>query len=142
MAGIRAIYREPDADSRLHLRSIGTTKQLILNPPALESELRGLADRPYYVTLDLDVLSDAAMGRQVSTPFGAGLEWHELFTFLDAVFKFVDVIGFDIVEYNTMSGQNSEQFRYYLNSLLMIVVDRLAKGNPKFRSEGMTAALQ
>lgn len=134
MAGLRAIYDENDADSRIRLRSLTATKQLIMDPLQLEAELQALADRPYYISLDLDVLSEAAIGRQVSTPFGVGLEWHELLTFLVAAFKYLDVIGCDIVEYNGLTGQGRNQYAYYLNSLLLIVIDRLAKGNPKFRA--------
>ena len=134
MAGLRSIYEDPDATSRIRLRSLATTKRLIMDPRRLEEELRALADRPYYISLDLDVLSASATGRQVSTPFGVGLEWYELFLFLVTAFRCLDVVGFDIVEYNPLNGDGGAQYRYFLNSLLLIVIDGLAKGNPRFQA--------
>jgi arginase family enzyme len=135
MVGLRAIYNQADASTRIRLRSLTATKQLIMDPPRLEEELRALADRPYYISLDLDVLSEAAIGRRVSTPFGVGLEWHELLTFLVTAFRCLDVVGVDIVEFNGLNGEGGDYYRYYVNSLLLIVIDGLARGNPKFRSE-------
>jgi arginase family enzyme len=140
MAGFRSIYDRADADSRLSLRSVTATKQLIMDRSQLDEELRGLAGRPYYVSLDLDVLSEAAIGRQVSTPFGVGLEWHELLTFIVAVFRNLDVVGFDIVEFNGLNGDGRERTRYYLNSLLLLVIDGLARANARLRGAGPAAA--
>jgi arginase family enzyme len=106
----------------------------------LDEELRSLAGRPYYVSLDLDVLSEAAIGRQVSTPFGVGLEWHELLTFIVTVFRNLDVVGFDIVEFNGLNGDGRERTRYYLNSLLLLVIDGLARANARLRGAGPAAA--
>jgi arginase family enzyme len=132
MAGLRAVYKENGAEDRIRLRSLAATKRLIMHPRLLEDELNALADRPYYLTLDLDVLSEAAIGRQVSTPFGEGLEWHELLTFLEAVFRRLDIVGCDVVEFNGLNGDGRAQGAYLTTSLLLFVIDRLAKSNPKF----------
>ena len=132
MAGVRAVYDENAAEGRIRLRSLTATKRLIMHPRLLEDELEALADRPYYLTLDLDVLSEAAIGRQVSTPFGEGLEWHELLAFLEAAFRRLDIIGCDVVEYNGLNGDGRDQSGYLTTSLLLFVIDRLAKSNPKF----------
>lgn len=131
MAGVRAVYQEVDAEERLRLRSLTTTKRMVMDRRLLDAELDALADRPYYLTLDLDVLSESAIGRQVSTPFGVGLEWHELLTFLDAAFARLEIVGCDVVEYNGLNGDGREQSGYLLTSLLLLLIDRLAGGNPK-----------
>jgi arginase family enzyme len=131
MAGIRKVYGDVDAQDRLRLRSLTDTKRLVMDERRLEAELDALAGRPYFLTLDLDVLSEAAIGRRVSTPFGTGLEWHELLTFLDAVFRRLDVVGCDVVEYNGLNGDGREIGGNTVVALLLLLIDRLAKGNPK-----------
>jgi arginase family enzyme len=131
MAGVRKVYEDPRAQDRIRLRSLTQTKRLVMDARLLEEELDALGGRPYYLTLDLDVLSAAAIGRRVSTPFGAGLEWHELLTFLDALFRRLDIVGCDIVEYNGMNGDGRPDAGNAIAALLLLVIDRLAKGNPK-----------
>ena len=129
MAGLKRVYEEGNADKRLRLRPLAATRQMILEPGRLNEEFDTLAGRPYYLTIDLDVLSEAVVG--VSTPFGAGLEWHELLTFLDAAFRRLHIIGCDIVEHNSLNGDSREDARYPIVSLLLLIIDRLARNNPK-----------
>jgi arginase family enzyme len=140
MDAMRSVYENREWQGRISLFPLTALKQLIMNPGALASELEGLAGRPYYLTLDLDVLSESAIGGQLSTPFGSGLEWHELYYFLCAAFDTLNIVGCDIVEYNSSQGECRGQHRFLLNSLLMLLIDRLAKANPKFRKASDAAA--
>src|SRR4051812_43382220 len=79
---MEAIYDKTNAFERVRLFSLNAVKRMIMSPERLEGTLGGLSGRPYYLTIDLDVLSETAIGGRVSTPAGAGLEWHELFCFL------------------------------------------------------------
>jgi arginase family enzyme len=135
---MEALYRETGAAERLTLWPLTAAKQMILNQDRLEAELTRLADRPYYLTLDLDVLSDSASGEQVSTPFGPGLEWHELLHFLATAFRKLDVVGCDVVEHNGLHGYNRDGQRSLLNSLLLLIIDGLSRCNE--RREGKPRA--
>lgn len=128
---VRSFYEKSDSGERLRLYSLISMKQLLMTGEALESELEALADRPYYLTVDLDVLSESAIGRQLSTPLGAGIEWHELFYFLDVAFRKLNVIGCDIVEYDATQGAEGGQNRGMINSLLLLITDGLARSNTK-----------
>ncbi len=50
-----------------------------------------------YITLDLDVF-DSSIMPSTGTPEPGGLNWYQVITYLKAVFKEKNVIGFDIVE--------------------------------------------
>lgn len=126
----KALERD-DLARRMRLYSITTLKQMIMKPETLRAELGRYAGRPFFLTIDLDVLSANAIGAQLSTPFGVGLEWHELFYFLKIAFEELNIVGCDIVEYNPARGGHVPQAEYFLNALIMLIIDQLAKGNPK-----------
>src|SRR5215216_751413 len=109
VGGVQSIYEGVGASERIRLYCLTALKQLIMTRGALEQELEKLADRPYYLTLDLDVLSESAVGGQLSTPFGSGLEWHELLYFLDVAFRKLDIVGCDVVEYDCTHGEGGNQ---------------------------------
>jgi agmatinase len=131
---VRSLYEKSNPGERLRLYSLISMKQLLMTGGALESELETLAGRPYYLTVDLDVLSESAIGRQLSTPFGAGIEWHELFYFLDIAFRKLNIIGCDLVEYDATQGAEGGHNRGMINSLLLLITDGLARSNPKRES--------
>lgn len=137
MAAVRGIYEDDRAQARIRLHSLTETRRLIMDPRRLDEALDALAGRPYYLSLDLDVLSEAAIGWRVSTPFGMGLEWHELLTFLDAAFHRLDIVGCDVVEYNGLNGDGAPG--HSLTALLLLLIDRLAKGSPKPSPDGRVA---
>jgi arginase family enzyme len=129
---MNAIYDRTNAAERARLYSLNAVKQMIMSPERLESTLRALSGRPYYLTIDLDVLSETAIGGRVSTPLGVGLEWHELFWFPAAAFRHLDIIGCDVVEYNALNGGGADPRQ--LNALLLLLIDRLAGNNRRRRA--------
>jgi arginase family enzyme len=129
---MKSIYDKPNASERVRLFSLSAVKQMVVNPERLAGTLRGLAGRPYYLTIDLDVLSADAIGGRVSTPLGVGLEWHELFYLLAAIFDNLDVIGCDVVEYNALGGPGGNT--HQLNALLLLLIDRLVRSNRSRRA--------
>jgi arginase family enzyme len=102
---------------------------------SLERELESLSDRPYYLTVDLDVLSENAIGRQLATPCGAGMEWHELLYFLELAFRKLNIIGCDLVEYDSSHGAEGARNQSSINSLLLLIIDGLARNSPKPKSD-------
>jgi len=135
---VNSIYKKANASKRIQLHSLIALKQMIMNPMHLEATLGNLSGRPYYLTIDLDVLSESAIGGRVSTPLGHGLEWHELFYFISAAFQNLNIIGCDIVEYNALNGERTES--HQLNSLILLLIDRLSKNNPKHQDASNQAS--
>ena len=133
---MRAICENPAYAERVRLYSLISTRQLMATPELLATELARHAERPYYLTIDLDVLSEDAIGRQLSTPAGPGLEWHELFYFLEAAFKNLNIVACDIVEYNPISDATTASVRPgMIKALLVQIIDRLAQNSPKPRPD-------
>jgi arginase family enzyme len=128
---VRSIYEKPDSSERLKLYSLTSVKQLIMTSGSLEQELETLSDRPYYLTVDLDVLSESAIGHQLATPCGVGMEWHELLYFLDLAFRKLNIIGCDLVEYDSTHGGEGGRNQSSINALLLLMIDGLARNNPK-----------
>lgn len=112
---------------RLGLYSLLQTKQLLYRDELLRTLFETYRDFPFYLTIDLDVLSDSAIGNQVSTPLGDGLLWHELLSFLNIAFNQLTIIGCDITEFNALAGGSANRTSYYLTTLLLQVIDGLAK---------------
>ncbi len=131
---VRSILERADRRERIRSFPLMKLKQLLMNPQLLRRELKAVARRPYYMTIDLDILSEAAIGRQLSTPSGHGLEWHELLYFIRTAFQHLEIVGCDIVEYNVARGSSLDYYPFLLNSLLFLVVDGLAASNQKFAS--------
>jgi arginase family enzyme len=117
---------DPSLKERLRLYSIASTRRWLSRPQDFLEHLRAQvgSNGPCYLTIDLDVLSDTAIGGQLSTPAGAGLEWHELFEFVDLVMGECDVIGCDVVEFSPGHSTNEDREPCVL---LMQLIDGLAR---------------
>ena len=74
----------------------------------IENAITDLTDN-VYITLDLDVLDPAIMPA-TGTPEPGGLDWYTLTHFLSEVFKYQNVVGFDIVELAPIEGLAAPQF--------------------------------
>lgn len=117
----------PEWAARVAPYSLAATKRLLANPTALAQVLDSIGSRPCYLTLDLDVLSPAALGGQLSTPAGVGLEWWELFELLQLLLDRLPVVACDVVEFNPTKGQPSEDGRPKILELLVLLIDGLAR---------------
>ncbi|MCY0096411.1 arginase family protein [Hoeflea ulvae] len=123
-------YASHGVGARVTLLPLMRLKQLLASPAALSEAIAALAGRPYYITLDLDVMSETAIAGQVSTPCGAGLEWHELHTLLQAMFAHLDICGADVVEFNPGNGKAGGAARA-VNAMLVHLIDGLARSDGK-----------
>ena len=122
-------YARDGVDDRVRLVPMTRLRQLLASDDALEEVIAQLAGRPYYLSLDLDVMSESAVSGQVSTPSGAGLEWHELHTLLNAVFAGLDIRGADVVEFNPGNGTGGAG--QAINAVLVRIIDGLARSGGK-----------
>jgi agmatinase len=61
------------------------------------------ADRPYYLTFDVDCL-DPAVIWQTGTPVPGGLEYREVQRALEALSTRLDIVGMDVVELSSAAG--------------------------------------
>lgn len=62
-----------------------------------------------YITLDLDVLDPSIMP-STGTPEPGGLLWNQIIHYLKLVFKYKNVVGFDIVELAPIDGLQAPNF--------------------------------
>ncbi len=131
-------YARDGVDARVTLFPMTRLKQLLASPDALARAFATLAGRPYYITLDLDVMSESAVAGQVSTPAGAGLEWHELHTLLHAMFTHLDIRGADVVEFNPSNGTGGAAAARAINAMLVRLIDGLARSSGKPRAAAIT----
>lgn len=118
-------YRNDACSDRVDLFNLIQTKKFISEEVGLREKLRAFGDKPFYLTLDLDVLSDREC--QVSTTLGEGLTWHELFQFIVIAFEECNIIGCDISEFNALGTITPYRNNMFLNTLLVLLIDRLAK---------------
>ncbi len=124
---LRRIAASPEYASRLRLYSLAATKRLLTDAAALDEVLATLGDRPCYLTIDLDVLTPAAIHGQVSTPAGGGLEWWELLQLVDALLARLPLVACDVVEFNPARGVAADDGPPKLLALLMLLIDGLAR---------------
>jgi arginase family enzyme len=111
---------------KVSLFSLHSVKELLTDPARLGPIFGARRREPFYLTIDLDVLSDAAMGGQLTTPAGAGLEWWELMRFVDELFRRLDIVGCDVVELNPLR-KDRPAFMTEPAALLLLLIDRLAR---------------
>ncbi len=69
----------------------------------ISEAMRRLPPHPTYLSLDLDVMDPGAMPC-VGCPEPGGLDWWETTGVLEAVFRLVDVIAFDLTEFTPCPG--------------------------------------
>jgi arginase family enzyme len=131
----KALNEALDLKERVEMHSLQATRRLLAQPDAFRAYLAqqtGAADRPVYLTIDLDVLSDTAMSGQLSTPAGHGLEFAELYEFIAAVFDETNVVGCDVVEFNVEGRTETDGADRDVVVLLMQLIDGLARANQRF----------
>lgn len=118
-------YRGDGSSDRVAIHNLMQTKKMIGDGDALRDMLRVYGDKPFYLTIDLDVLSDRDC--QVSTTLGEGLSWHELLQFVVIAFEECNIIGCDVSEYNVQGSSIPYNNSVFLNSLMLLLIDRLGK---------------
>jgi arginase family enzyme len=116
---------DPDVMDRIHLSSIGATKQFAAHPEGLDALFAGAGEWKFYLSIDLDVLSADCIGEQTSTPRGPGLAWYELFALVDALFARVPIVACDVTEYQR--GAPGSSVDKEMMALLLLLIDRLAR---------------
>lgn len=131
MEAFRRLAASPEYASRVSLYSLGATKRLLADESALESVLAAVGERPCYLTIDLDVLSAAAMAGQVSTPAEEGLEWWELYQLVETLLARLPVVACDVVEFNPEHGAPNHQVPRKVLTLLVLLIDALARRRRK-----------
>ncbi len=124
---LRRLAASPEFASRLHLYSLAATKRLLADTAALNALLDSLHDRPCYLTIDLDVLTPAAMHGQISTPAGGGLEWWELLQLAETLVARLPLVACDVVEFNPSKGVAPEDGPPKVLTLLLLLIDGLAR---------------
>lgn len=124
---LQRIAAAPEYASRLRLYSLAATKRLLADDAALDEVLAAVRNRPCYLTIDLDVLTPAAIHGQVSTPAGAGLEWWELLQLTEALLARVQLLACDVVEFNPAKGGAPDEPPPKLLAFLMLLIDGLAR---------------
>ena len=62
-----------------------------------------------YITIDLDVFDPSIMPA-TGTPEPGGMDWYGVLTFLKAIFKSKNVLGFDLVELAPIKGNKAPEF--------------------------------
>ena len=131
----KALNEALDLKERVEMHSLQATRRLLAQPDAFRAYLQqqtGAADRPVYLTIDLDVLSDTAMSGQLSTPAGHGLEFAELYEFIAAVFDETNVVGCDVVEFNVEGRTERDGADRDVVVLMMQLIDGLSRANRRF----------
>ena len=126
---------EQPAPDRLHLHSLNSTRRRLANPESFaEYLIENIgADTPCYLTIDLDVLSENTIKGQLSTPAGHGLEYQELYEFIEIVSQSLNVIAADVVEFSVGGNIGQEKSQRELTVLNMILIEGLhqsAQRNP------------
>lgn len=116
---------------------INKTKRLINS----ENGLRDLllqevgVDRPCYLTIDLDVLTENAVAGAVSTPVSGGLEFAELLSFVTVTLDTLNIVSADIVEYNPLASTgNLKSVSPDLTCLLTHIIEGLGRSGERVRN--------
>ena len=129
VGGVSRLANDDALQERVHLYSLSSLKRMVLEPERFRRVLREIGQgRPCYLSVDLDVLSPDAIGHQVSTPAGTGLEWWELLEAVRMVMSELKVVGADIVEYNPVAARQGADDPRHPSHLLLTLIDSLARG--------------
>lgn len=129
---VRGIAEHPGAlRDKIHLHSIADFRRFLAVPDSFIKVLREIGDRPCYLTIDLDVLTPAAIGGRLSTPAGPGLEWVELFEAVGHVLRELNVVGADIVELNVPRGDQPQENPSNAALLTLLLIQGLAEARRK-----------
>lgn len=62
-----------------------------------------------YITIDLDVFDPSIMP-STGTPEPGGMDWYSVVRYLKRVFKYKNIVGFDLVELSPIEGINAPNF--------------------------------
>jgi agmatinase len=132
---------DPRARERLGLFSLEAARRFAAEPSLLRKALARFRSRPFYLTIDLDVLSSDAIDHQVTTPAGQGLEWHDLYRLVKTFFESLNILGCDVVEFNRGGRAEHDRDRN-LVALIVLLIDRLAKPDPGGAAGGGSPAMR
>jgi arginase family enzyme len=124
---IRRLLDCSQVRARWHPFSAGETSRLLSHPQEFLRWLENLPSRPWYLTIDLDVLSAEAIESQIAQPRGHGLAWHQVYALLDLLFSQLDIVAVDLVEFNPnhrIGGASNSD--HELMALLLLVIHHLA----------------
>ena len=112
---------------RWHPFSLEALCQLLYNSNELRGWLRSQEHRPWYLSIDLDILSGDAIENQLARPAGHGLAWHQLYALVDILFSELDIVAADVVEldphHRISSARNSDSD---LMALLLLLIHHMA----------------
>lgn len=106
---------------------IANTRRYLMTPALLDTLLEVDRGRPFYLTIDLDVLSPEAIAGRVMTPVPDGLSWSELFALLELLFERLNIVGCDITELNPYCGTASADTEECLGLLLIYLIEKLGR---------------
>jgi arginase family enzyme len=122
---------------RVSMYSLGATRRRLNDKAAFLQHLIDQVgeDTPCYLTIDLDVLSEDAIGGQLSTPAGHGLEFYELYEFVELTMKGLNVIGCDVVEFNADTRNATNDSQRDTVVLLMQLADGLAEVSRRYANK-------
>jgi len=103
------------------------TKKYASETDVFKKYLKSLPKIPYYITIDLDVLSEKAMSGNVTTATDEGLRWTEMHSLISSIFEYMDVVGCDVTEFNPLCGNAlSPTTSTSLQMLLIQLIDGMA----------------
>lgn len=128
-------------EDRVRLHSISAFQRMLNNPEALEKYLREEvgSDVPCYMTIDLDVLSAGAVGSQLSTPAGAGIEMYQLLEFVKTAGDVLNIVGADIVEYCVNGKMDDDSVKRDTTTLLVHLTDAVYRSGKRHNLERTVA---
>lgn len=107
--------------------SINDTRRYLMSPTLLDSLLGQDKERPFYLTIDLDVLSPEAISGRAMTPVPEGLSWSELFALLELLFERLNIVGCDLTELNPYCGSANADTEEWLCLLLIYLIEKLGR---------------
>lgn len=106
---------------------ITETRRYLITPTLLDTLLEQDRERPFYLTIDLDVLSPEAISGRVMTPVPDGLSWSEFFALLELLFERLNIVGCDITELNPYCGTANVDAEESLGLLLTYLIEKLGR---------------
>lgn len=73
-------------------------------------ELQGIADRPVYLSFDVDVFDPSVIGSSTGTPEPGGLGWNDVRDVLRLAARWLNIIGAEFVEHAPVQGQHAPDY--------------------------------
>jgi arginase family enzyme len=131
------LSREHGFHDKVSMYSIGALRRRLNDPEKFTQYLIDTVGKnsPCYLSIDLDVLSESAMSGQLSTPAGHGMEFHELYEFVEIVMQSLNVVGSDIVELNADTSNSKGGPQRDTMVLLMCLINGLAASKERVKKD-------